>query len=371
MAVANIQTASIFKAEWNETNRHLNPQKTLLQTIARVVWDIFSVLIPIIGLVRLIGYAIGKLAARFMLPAAFYSEAVKKQAKDQYRNIWKGPITHQAQRDLRNHFTPEHTIVITPDGVALDATFYRHRDANELTPTVITPMPNGALAKNSYPYPLMPAIHNGIVSNFALFDYRSVGDSMGTFDNMDQLVRDGSSILQWVQSKTPSNRIQFCGVSLGGAVSVNMQALDPRLTGDNANVRSLSSTEDVILAQGKKLNIPKIAKWIAKIARQQGYYLDAVAPFKKIAGRKLILCHFGDKVIPEDGSLARKVEDVVHELGVLESLPENELENERIGHHNAPLANYRIAGTNQNAVDRLNQFLFGQPAAAAAAEAAG
>src|SRR5258707_11954648 len=109
-----IPTAHIFKAVWNDTNRHLNPEKTLLQKIVRVVWDIISVLIPIIGIIRLIGYAIGKLATRFILPAAFYSENEKLEAKQIHNQIWNHPTEDPGVLQLRERFKVEPQIVLTP-----------------------------------------------------------------------------------------------------------------------------------------------------------------------------------------------------------------------------------------------------------------
>ncbi len=365
-AIHPIPTAHIFKAAWNETNRHLNPEKTLLQKIARVVWDIISVLIPIIGIIRLIGYAIGKLATRFILPAAYYSEEIKLEAKQIHNQIWNQPTEDPGVQQLRANFKAEPQIVLTPDGAALDATFIRHRNGNENTPTIICPQPNGTLAKqNGYLWLIAAAMAHGYVCNFVFFDYRSVGDSMGSFNRTDDLIVDGSSILQWVQTQTPSEQIRFLGSSLGGAVAVNTHALDPLLTNRNANIRSLSSSEDIIHAHGERMNIKKIAKFLAWTVKKQGYHLEAVAPFRKIPGPTMVAYHPGDSVIPEPASLAQKVEDVAHEIIVLESLPELFYTNQRNGHHNSPLMNYRVEGTNQNALDRITRFIFGleQPAA--------
>lgn len=365
-----IPTAHIFKAVWNETNRHLNPEKTLLQKIARVVWDIISVLIPIIAIIRLIGYAIGKLATRFILPAAFYSEQDKLEAKQRHNAIWNQPTDNAGMLQVRAHFKAEPQIVLTPDGAALDATFIRHRNGNENTPTIICPQPNATLAKqNGYFWLIAAAIAHGYVCNFVFFDYRSVGDSIGSFKRMDDLIVDGSSILQWVQTKTPSEQIRFLGSSLGGAVAVNTHALDPLLSNRNANIRSLSSTEDIIHAHGENMNIKKIAKFLAKVVKNQGYYLDAVAPFRKISGPTMVAYHPRDKIIPKPASLAQKVEDVAHEIIVLESLPELVYTNRRYGHHNAPLMNYRVQGTEQNALDRISRFIFGLEPAAVQAQA--
>jgi pimeloyl-ACP methyl ester carboxylesterase len=166
--------------------------------------------------------------------------------------------------------------------------------------------------------------------NFVLFDYRSVGGSTGKFTGSKDLLIDGASIVNWVRKevKTPNDKINLYGLSLGGAVATKTAAADEALTGWVVGERSFSCLENWILAQVSKArkclnNLPpqnclkSSMKWMATkalhleslaitILKHQGLEFDAAADFPKIQGKKLVIYHPEDRVIPYDASMAKQ-----------------------------------------------------------------
>lgn len=346
----------IFQAQWNETNQHLKPvDQTLLRKIARVAWNIFSTVIFPIGLGRLIGAGIGKIASRVLLPSAEKSAEEIAEAKRLHQIIWHNPNPSPDIQTIRNAFTAEECTVATPDGAHLSATHFRARNATAESATMIYFQPNGTLKDHGVHLPLMAASTFGTPTNFVVFDYRSVGESTGTFKGMRDLEIDGSAIAQWVQNGlgVPAHQIQFYGFSLGGAVAVCTQAQDPAFTGPNGNERSFSSIKEMIRAILNKLNRFKwLASLISWAVKAQGYEMNVVGSYQKLQGRKLVIYHTEDPVIPYEASLKKGIKTIPHEDLQLESppMPVNE--------HCAPLQVFNQAETGRPSLEVVREFFF-------------
>lgn len=346
----------VFQTQWNNTNQHLKPaDQTLLKKIARVAWNILSAVIFPIGLGRLIGAGIGKIAGRVLLPSAEKTPDEIADAKRLHQKIWHDPNPVPDIQTLRNAFTAEECTVATPDGALLSATHFRARNANAASPTMIYFQPNGTLKDHGVHFPLMAISTMGTPTNFVVFDYRSVGESTGKFTGTRDLIIDGSAIVQWVQHGlgVPAHQIQFYGFSLGGAVSVCTQAQDPSLTGPNGNERSFSSTREMIRAILNKLDRFKwLASLISWTVKSQGYEMDAAASYKKLQGRKLVIYHTEDPVIPYEASLIKGIGTIPHEPLELKSPPMP------INEHCAPLQVFNQAETGRPSLDVIGEFFF-------------
>ncbi|MES2273128.1 MAG: alpha/beta hydrolase [Chlamydiota bacterium] len=362
MAVETIE--SPFVAHWNPTNQHLkDPVPNFVQRIVRIVWNIFSVLIFPIGLIRLAAYGIGRLAAAVILPSRLMPDWLIKQFNEKFHNFWFDPIqpNNPDQVALRNHFTASKHSILTPDGALLSANLFRHRDANAMTPTLICFQPNaGSSAQDGYRWLLKDAIAKGTPFNFVTFDYRSVGNSKGSFRSTKDLIVDGTSILQWVRQTlhTPDDQIHFYGLSLGGAYATKTMATDPeKLIGRLANIKSLASLDEV-LCGFLPLSLEPLARFVCKILKTQGYELNAVADFNKLQGQKLVVYHPEDPVIPWKASLQQSVN---HPNFLKLTLDPDDIdaaiEIARYNHHNAPLEYYG------NAKSQVTDFIFNRPAA--------
>ncbi|MBS0620753.1 MAG: hypothetical protein JSS61_04770 [Verrucomicrobia bacterium] len=308
-------TAVTFRARWDATSQHLRtPEPDTLHKVTRVFWNVLSVLIPVIGICRLAGYLLGRVANRLLLPAAHYiSDDQIRASRRHFKNAWQNP---GAQYIVEEH------LIQTPDGAILNAHLLRHRDAGPDTPTVIHFNKNFALSTSVViPWDLPTPC------NFVLFDYRK------PYAGTNDLIVDGSSIVQWVREglKTSPDKIHFYGASLGGAIAAETQALDPEhLVGHHLNERSFASLDAMA---GCVLG--RILKW-------QGYHLDAAGAFQKLRGKKCIVYHPHDEVIPYRASLHRAVPHA--EAVRLTPLPYD-------SGHNTPLYQYHAE------TQKLGEFL--------------
>lgn len=302
MPIQGIATA--VKNKWEGIPETFHPPVlTTAQKICRVVWNVLSVLIPIIGLYRLIAYGIGRLAHRAFLPAMFYDE----ETKQFYRKLFQTRCLERSP-----HFEVIHQKVETPDGAKLDVTLFRHRNGNAETPTTLYFGGNGMLkGMNGGDWILEESLENKIPMNLVVFDYRSVGDSEGTFNGAKDLLVDGATVVRWIRDfvKTPDHLIHFHGMSLGGGVALKVKAADPKLTGNLLHERSFSSIEEVIRAHAARLGcwLKPFVPLVVSIAKNQDLELDAVADVNKLKGPRLFVHHVEDPIILHLGSLAIKM----------------------------------------------------------------
>lgn len=316
-------TPQIFQAQWDSTNEHLKDKvPTTWEKVGRVFWNILSVLIPIIGLGRLIAYGLGCLAKRMILPSAYFRHDAKEKIA-RFENKWRESGALASTHTLESHK------VRTPDGAELSVRLLRvNREGRaDADTTIIRFNPNFGLAEDEIlpPLPLSTLAKCNVVS----FNYRGVGKSTGSFEASKDLVVDGFSIVQWVQAylNTEKKQIHFMGTSLGGAFAAQVQALDPALTGCHVNDRSLASTDAML---------PGIARPLAWIVNNQGYGFDAAAAFRQIQGKKLVIYHPQDEIIPYHASLHAAVQETLRS-GECLSLKAHGVEG---NYHNTCLSDY-------------------------------
>ena len=339
-----------FRAAWDQTNQHLRaPVSKTIQKIGRVASNI---LCPPLWIARLVGNKINHLANRMVLPAAHKITREKIDAANAKFNLfWCGPMTEE-NKLVRTYFSMQREVVTTPDGVDLNVLLIKHRDAGKDTPTVIYFNGNFQLSVDTPRWPLEQAIETNTVCNFVLFDYRGVGDSKGKFTSSNDLIVDGSSIVQWVKNRigTPADKIFFYGFSLGGAIAALTQALDPEhLTGQIINDRSFASSDSIIKARfGQGLR----GKFFSWAFTKQGYSADPSAALKKLQGQKLIIHHPKDTIIPSQAGMYTHVKhgDVLR----LDPKPDFVEESTKY-HHIAPLS------WHEGALEKVVRFLFDVP----------
>lgn len=342
-----------FQASWNESNQHLRlPDLTTALKVKRVFWNVISVCIPPIGIVRYLCYKIGQIANKMTLPAAhFLTKDHLAKEKVKFEAFWKGPITDE-NRLVREHFELEPYTVITPDGIPLHATLFRNKKTVEETPTIIYFCANFQLSIETPIWPLEQAIETNSIYNFVLFDYRGVGESQGKFTSARELIIDGSSIVEWVEKylKTPPEKIHFYGFSLGGAIASLTQALNPKKwTGRNINERSFASSDKMVSERFGKGIRAKILNYIFKA---QGYSADPSEAFKKLIGPKMVIYHPQDRVIPDPASM----QTTVHHSNTICLIPKTEHKEEAIKiSHIAPLS------WHEGALEAMIQFLYDLP----------
>jgi pimeloyl-ACP methyl ester carboxylesterase len=341
----------LFQAHWDKSFGDYAP--SIAKKVARVAWDVFSILIPIIALVRFGIYKLNQRIVReVILPAANQTREVVDDQRTDFLGLYK-----TQEEDFPCTMSRHH--VVTPDGVRLNAILFRHREAVADTPTVVYFNPNGATSyATPYENLLEECWNREAVCNFAVFDYRGTGDSEGNCRSFDDLVVDGASITQWVRETigTPSDRTHFYGWSLGAAVAAHVKALDPLATrGLFVSERSLSSSDDMINAHLSRL---RTLRWnplpfIQRLSRWLGQAFDVVPAFQKLVGQRLVVYHRQDPVIPFAASLENRVGRIVHQTLRLEALEEGPM-----NHHCMPLNAYRNGETLRPALAEIGQFLF-------------
>lgn len=340
---------SYFETSWNETTIHLaTPEPTLQDKVHRVALAVFSVLLPPLGMMRLIDYGINCFANRVALPSAHYiSKSHFEEVMQNFNDFWEGPITEKNEL-IRKNYTLIRETVVTPDKAALKALCMRYKESQPDTPTIIYFNGNFQLCVETPAWILPKSMEAGSPCNFVLFDYRGVGESTGTFKGARDLIVDGSSIVEWVKKKIgilPS-QIHFYGFSLGGAISSMTKALDPEhLTGRLINDRSFSSSDKWLEIRYGSGYFGRLMNWLFT---RHGYSADPLAAFQKASGEKMVIYHPDDAVIPTEASMQYALK---HDLAIrLEPKPGFEQQSKE-GHHVTPLHWY------DRAVERVVEFL--------------
>ncbi len=292
------------QADWASLPASLRPaQDTTMRKVARFAWNLFSLIIFPVGLIRLAGLAIAHLARKEILlanrrgPACFaLAEQLLKSASD-------------ARLD---HFESIPTTVTTPDGVKLSVHLFRHREATADTPTTLCFGGNAEVKGlgDTFEQILDGSISQNKPMNLLIFDYRSVNQSTGEFRKASDFIVDGSSLVDFVRKKlgTPDHLIHFHGFSLGGAIALKTKAADPRLTGRLINACSFSTIGKVVEALALRISsflkpLTLLARWVLRV---QEIELDAASDLASLRGPKRITYHPQDPLIPYEGSLAKE-----------------------------------------------------------------
>lgn len=239
---------------------------------------------------RIVRFILGWLAKRILLPAAYFDIDPDAFARFETRMGNEYPL-----------FTRSNHTITTPDGAELDVHLFRHPQAQADTPTTLYFDGNCSLKEDGGASWILGASQDkDVPMNLVLFNYRSVGNSKGTFNDPKDLLIDGFSILDWVEKSvgTPPDKIHFYGWSLGGAIALKTKALKPALSGKLLSDRSFSSAKNVLKAHlnwGRRL-----ALWILE---KLDFDLDAAADCAKLQGKKYFIYHPQDHIIPEEASI--------------------------------------------------------------------
>lgn len=342
MSIENI----CFETSWSDLTIQLAPEPPC-DRMTRLALDVFSVLFPPLGIARLINYAVVDFASRLALPAAQNMPVNRVyQLVRNFYTYWNGPIV-EANRVVRENFHLIEQTVMTPDHAALNAKCIKYNGSTPDTPTIIFFNGNFQLSVETPTWVLEESLKEDCPCNLVLFDYRGVGESQGRFTGTNDLVIDGSSVVEWVKQVigTKNHLIHFYGFSLGGAIATLTKALDPEhLTGRLINDRSFSSSDSVLNHRYGFLG--KILHYIFDF---NGYSADVAASFSRLSGEKMVIYHPEDELIPFHAGMHRMNQH--NELICLE--PKQALqEKSKEYNHIAPLQ------WHEEAVERVMAFLF-------------
>lgn len=292
-----VTTSLTFNAAWHQGISDYRPlEETCCKYMMRLAYNVISVVIPIIGLIRIFGYLLNNYMRNTVLPSSLLSEADIQRTIRQFDLRWNSPAyaTTFQRTPLR---------MTTPDGVELAGTFIRHRGATADTPTVVLFQPNACISKYDLWWKWMAeyCIHRGRACNFVLFDYRGTGASGGRPECINDLILDGDTVMQFVENSLGIRRDKTIvyGWSLGGGISAKTLSLR-NFEGRYINERSFRDTESVIHSNV----IRGLAHFYAFMGRRFGWELNSLEACERIRARKLIIHHREDEVIPPSAGMA-------------------------------------------------------------------
>lgn len=352
--MASISEPIQFEAKWNNTNEDLKP--FCHETWKKIAFNILSIAIPIIGLARLIYYAVQFICRKIILHSSNFSHSRKEEAREDFASFW----SHSRGVCQRN-FRPIALKLKTADGAEISATYFKHRNSNQNTPLVLYCCPNAMLDKE------MPYIHfieaaarrseadPNLACDFITFDYRGTGDSeKGNAWRADDLVLDADAAVQFAknQLEKPNHKIHIVTYSLGGGVGAKLKALHPELTGSITNISSYSSLEDAANYHTKLGCVVKNASWD----------LPTIDYWSKLNGRKLAVFHPKDSVLPPKCSLYPQLEKKNQTAGT-ESIQlhhpicDDLIDSPQHIFHCLKLKECTNSQSNQNALDQVMDFI--------------
>lgn len=262
-------------------------------------WDLLSLLLPFILIVRFILAMIRFYAAKLILPSVYLSNERCKESKESLQAM---------QKLYRNSHKMVPKWVQTPDGALIKATLFKSIEANPNTPTVIYFHGNYSLQGfGDWKWFLHLCLAKNVHTNLIIFDYRGTGESKGSFRKVKDLLIDCASILSWVRVglKTLDSHIHFYGMSLGGALALKTKAIDPKLTGFLISERSFSNVESLIYSDAV---LPRFVRPFVPLImiclKYQEMNLDPSIDLKRLSGKKLFVYHKSDPIIPYTASMA-------------------------------------------------------------------
>lgn len=137
-----------------------------------------------------------------------------------------------------------------------------------------------------------------------LFDFRGCGESdPSPISLAHREVQDARAAVEYVAQRVPEAAIGLLGFSMGGAVSIQLAAVDPRV-GAVVSDSSFTSIRDVVAHQIRRHRVPNQVVPLADVVNRwrYGYPFAAVRPIDVVAAispRPLFLIHGdADDLIP-------------------------------------------------------------------------
>ncbi len=289
---------------------HSTAKKTM-----RIAWLVFSLIIFPVGIIRLIGNAINHIATRKgFLPALGYN----KDLEDEIR------LVQMNERCKR-------VVIETADNVKLDAVKVMH-PKQEKSPAdqqkyILFFNGNGGTYESALSS--LKQISDEIGVNILCGNYRGVGRSEGFPTSYNDLVMDGEALVKYLLSQgiLPQN-ILIHGWSLGSGVGAHVAALHQEKGKEIhfCSDRSFASMYDEVKDLAKQISqilrkqnrcIPQLfataitfaTPFVLGLTKVLGWNFKSLECYKKINGKKFIIYHRQDQVIPYTASLYKKFKE--------------------------------------------------------------
>lgn len=286
-----------FSAKWHSGIEHLKetPSQSTWNTVKRIAYNVISVIIPIIGFIRLVNYFFHVFAKSNVLPSIYFPKVLYEKTIKHFDHLW-------SSAPLGQYYSLNPITVETADNVNLAGHFIKHKDSDEDTPTVLIFQPNAVPSKYTAWWMWMAegAINRGKPCNFIIWDYRATGESKGAVEKATDLVKDGDAMLQFAREKlgVANDKLIVYGFSVGGIVSAETLGCNPDFDGRYVSERSLVSVTKLV-----KERLPYTGSAIAFMSKGK-WELNALEACKKMNAKRLVLSHEEDSVIPYSASIA-------------------------------------------------------------------
>lgn len=279
-----------FQAEWPDRNALTQTRFSYSGHAARAAASLMT-----LGLAPLGVYGLKKLVPKLVMPALSFSDELCSEFSH-HADTWvkaavaAGRVVAVERLSLR-----------TPDGALIDSRAMTLPSQQGLPPEeqrwIIYFCGNGDLYERQMEF--AHEYGERVGANVLLFNYRGVGQSQGFPMRPEELVLDGETVMQYLLNHVgvASEHVLVHGISLGAAVGTQVRKLHP--DGSIINERSFSS-----LTKEVSTIISPIA---GKLLYQIRWELDSAAVWSEITGRKVIVFHKEDGVIPYPASLYKSV----------------------------------------------------------------
>ncbi|MBA3816475.1 MAG: alpha/beta hydrolase [Parachlamydiaceae bacterium] len=285
----------------------------LTKKVYIVAWDIFSVIVFPIGLIRL---GISKITPQFILPAtAKFNLEMKRQklnaliAKQKLKPLADNQIAEKEQIEIdineisqihknREIFLNDPTnqaeqiTIKTVDGIELDTIKIKNSHSNKW---IVYFGPNAECYEKIMEG--LKEISEKTGANVYTGNYRGVMRSHGAIQSTNDMVLDGKAMVQKLLSEgIPEEDMLIHGHSIGGAVATEVASLYPKV--HHCSDRSFAS-----LSHFLKGWVPIIGGVLGGIAGLAGWKFNSVTDFEIIQGKKFVIYSKRDWVIPFKASL--------------------------------------------------------------------
>lgn len=276
-----------FKAKMPTYELEETPTKIL-----RLAREIFATFIPPIILLEVARHAVHHLLGKLMLKERerFFNPTTSVN----FNSMGAIPLS-----------------LTTPDGKVLDGKYIKSEKRNKDSKTVIIFNGKGERYEekslfNKYVYDdesiLVPRenLYNFLNDGYdvVVFNYRGVSESTG-WSSCDGLKLDAETVYQFVRDKleVPDEKIVLWGFSLGGSIATFLASKHPVSL---INVRSFSSLSHVV-----RYHATCIAAFILILL---DWCIHPAADWRKVKGKKIVVYHPDDPIIPLYCSLFKWVE---------------------------------------------------------------
>lgn len=268
---------------------------SLTNKIKRIAWLIFSVLVFPVGIVRLVGWAANRYCTRnILLPGV--------KIREEYEATMNNFRSHHYQTDER--VTIETADKVKLDTLVLENPTQKIKRPDEQKWIIFL---NGNLGCYEGSFVELQSLRDHSQASIYTGNYRGVMYSEGMPTCAKDLQLDGEAMVQYLLNRGVAEKnILLFGWSMGGGVACAVAAQHKEIClGVN---RSYSSVTDLVKHQQFLKMSPFLRSLSASLIHLLEWEYDNVENFQKVNGRKFMIYHLMDQIIPHLASLPKQLD---------------------------------------------------------------